>query len=174
MASCFVFDWIEGSIVKAGQWGVLVKTRHLVRLGLKLTTLAGLENQSSFWGILSLFWQLSAFKAFFKQFVFCQMIEMHVFAMLQIYSSCEEAYRLTATGEIHVPPDCTNDFCNGACLKETNLILNCVEGVLSDFEFYNKATINDVRHTIKEGCSYGPNRGVFSFIFHCIKKIPRK
>nr|GMC99160.1 uncharacterized protein LOC109175367 isoform X1 [Ipomoea batatas]GMD10982.1 uncharacterized protein LOC109175367 isoform X1 [Ipomoea batatas]GMD73947.1 uncharacterized protein LOC109175367 isoform X1 [Ipomoea batatas]GMD76569.1 uncharacterized protein LOC109175367 isoform X1 [Ipomoea batatas]GME08072.1 uncharacterized protein LOC109175367 isoform X1 [Ipomoea batatas] len=83
-----------------------------------------------------------------------------------IYSSCEEAYRLSASGELHVPPDCTDEFCNGACLKETDLILHCIETVLSDFEFYNKATINDVRHTIKEGCSYGPNRGNFDVAEH--------
>lgn len=26
--------------------------------------------------------------------------------------------------------------------------------------FYNKATIEDVRDTIKAGCSYGPERGI--------------
>ncbi|XP_019180176.1 PREDICTED: uncharacterized protein LOC109175367 isoform X3 [Ipomoea nil] len=83
-----------------------------------------------------------------------------------IYSSCEEAYRLSASGELHVPPDCTDEFCNGACLKETDLILHCIEAILSDFEFYNKATINDVRHTIKEGCSYGPSRGNFNVAEH--------
>ncbi|XP_019174573.1 PREDICTED: uncharacterized protein LOC109170082 [Ipomoea nil] len=78
-----------------------------------------------------------------------------------IYSGCEEAYRLSQAGELHVPPEYTDQFCNGACLKETYLVLNCVGSILSRFVFYNKATIKDVKDTVKEACSLGSKRGNF-------------
>ncbi|XP_031111896.1 uncharacterized protein LOC116015866 [Ipomoea triloba] len=105
-----------------------------------------------------------------------------------IYSGCEETYRLTQAGELHVPPEYTDQFCNGACLKETYLVLNCVGSILSRFVFYNKATIKDVKDTIKEACSLGWKRGDFdverfiqsdessalqasSFMVHCLVSI---
>lgn len=79
---------------------------------------------------------------------------------LQIYSSCEESYRLTETGELHIPPEYTDQYCRGPCLEETHHVLNCLQNILSRFRFYNKATIRAVEETIKEGCSYGPKRGL--------------
>lgn len=77
----------------------------------------------------------------------------------QIYSSCKESYRLTESGNLNVPHDYTDQYCNGPCLTETHLVLDCIEGILYHFVFYNKATIKDVRDTIKAGCGYGPERG---------------
>ncbi|CAK9145633.1 unnamed protein product [Ilex paraguariensis] len=83
-----------------------------------------------------------------------------------IYSTCEEAYRLTETGNLNVPHEYANQYCSGPCLSETNLVLNCIDNIVSHFEFYNKATIEDVRETIKAGCGYGPQRGNFIVAEH--------
>lgn len=80
----------------------------------------------------------------------------------QIYSSCSEAYRLSASGELHVPPETTDEYCTGPCISETHHVLDCLENLLQQFKFYNKATIYDVRETIKAGCSHGPQRGDFN------------
>lgn len=77
----------------------------------------------------------------------------------QVYSSCEQSYRLTESGNINVPPEHADQYCRGPCFSETNLVLNCIDNILSHFLFYNRASIEDVRETIKAGCSYGPERG---------------
>ncbi|KAL4579279.1 hypothetical protein LXL04_015417 [Taraxacum kok-saghyz] len=77
----------------------------------------------------------------------------------KIYSGCGEAYRLTESGEFNVPHEYTDQFCGGPCLKETNLVLNCLNDALSSFLFYNRATVRDVKDTLLSGCSSGPNRG---------------
>ncbi|KAI3687164.1 hypothetical protein L1987_80857 [Smallanthus sonchifolius] len=48
----------------------------------------------------------------------------------KIYSDCEESYRLTETGDLHVPPDYTDQYCGGPCLKETDLVLNCINAMV--------------------------------------------
>lgn len=78
----------------------------------------------------------------------------------QIYSSCEESYRLNERGNINVPPEYTDQYCNGPCLEETHLVLTCIGNILSNFFFYNKATIQDVRETLQAGCSYTSERGI--------------
>ncbi|KAL1806723.1 hypothetical protein ACET3Z_029791 [Daucus carota] len=83
-----------------------------------------------------------------------------------VYSSCEQSYRLTESGNINVPPEYTDQYCHGSCFSETNLVLNCIDDILSHFLFYNRATIYDVRATIKAGCSYGPERGNFNVEEH--------
>ncbi|KAJ9154580.1 hypothetical protein P3X46_027900 [Hevea brasiliensis] len=83
-----------------------------------------------------------------------------------IYSSCEEAYRLTESGDINVPHEYVDQYCNGPCLSEVNLVLNCIENIMTHFVFYNKATIQDIKDTIKAGCSYGPERGDFNVAEH--------
>lgn len=88
---------------------------------------------------------------------------------LQIYSSCSEAYRLSASGELHVPPETTDEYCTGPCISETHHVLDCLENLLQQFKFYNKATIYDVRETIKAGCSHGPQRGDSSLFENIIK-----
>lgn len=79
--------------------------------------------------------------------------------MKQIYSSCEGPSRLDEKGFLYVPPEKTEEFCEGPCASETNLVLNCIENIFSHFLFGNKATVNDIAATIKSGCSYGPDRG---------------
>ncbi|KAL9407677.1 hypothetical protein AB3S75_046254 [Citrus x aurantiifolia] len=83
-----------------------------------------------------------------------------------VYSSCEQSYRLTESGNIDVPPDYTDKYCNGPCLTETNLVLDCIENIMLHFKFYNKATIQDIRDTIKAGCSHGPENGNFNVSKH--------
>lgn len=38
-------------------------------------------------------------------------------------------------------------------------MLDCIDKILTNFEFYNKASIQDVRDTIQAGCGYGQERG---------------
>ncbi|KAJ4848403.1 hypothetical protein Tsubulata_032772, partial [Turnera subulata] len=83
-----------------------------------------------------------------------------------IYSSCEEAYRLTENGNLNVPPEYVDPYCSGPCLTETNLVLNCIENIMTNFVFYNRATIKDIKSTIKAGCSYGAERGNFNVADH--------
>lgn len=67
-----------------------------------------------------------------------------------------------------MPHEDTDQFCEGPCVTETHLVLNCIGSVMSHFEFYNKATIQDVSETIKDGCGFGNQRGKFryhSFVF---------
>ncbi|XP_073042227.1 uncharacterized protein [Primulina eburnea] len=83
-----------------------------------------------------------------------------------IYSSCNEAYRLTQGGELNVPHDYTDQYCNGPCITETQNVLACIHGIFGQFLFYNRATLSDIRDTIESGCSYGPERGNFDVAEH--------
>ncbi|KAF3456307.1 hypothetical protein FNV43_RR00957 [Rhamnella rubrinervis] len=83
-----------------------------------------------------------------------------------IYSSCEESYRLNESGKLGVPLDKTDAYCNGPCLTETHLVLDCVDNILTNFLFYNKASIQDVRDTIQAACGDGPERGNFNVAEH--------
>ncbi|XP_022849013.1 uncharacterized protein LOC111371326 [Olea europaea var. sylvestris] len=83
-----------------------------------------------------------------------------------IYSSCDEAYRLGQSGELNVPPEYTDQYCKGPCLTETHHVLDCLDGIVKHFIFYNKAALSAVRESIKTGCSYGPKRGDFSVAGH--------
>lgn len=83
-----------------------------------------------------------------------------------IYQSCEESYRLTENGNLDVPPEKTDAFCEGPCMSETNLVLGCIDNIFSHFIFYNRATIEDVKETILAGCGYGPERGNFNVAEH--------
>ncbi|XWS53543.1 hypothetical protein CRYUN_Cryun10bG0010300 [Craigia yunnanensis] len=80
------------------------------------------------------------------------------FSDKNIYISCEESCRLTASGNLEVPLDYTDKYCSGPCLSETHLVLNCIDNVMTNFLFYNKATIQDIKDTIQAGCGYGPER----------------
>ncbi|KZV20864.1 hypothetical protein F511_40880 [Dorcoceras hygrometricum] len=83
-----------------------------------------------------------------------------------IYSICEEAYRLNQGGELSVPSDYTDEYCNGPCITETQNVLACIRGVFDQFLFHNRATLGDIRDTIESGCSYGPKRGNFDVAEH--------
>ncbi|KAL9225139.1 hypothetical protein vseg_001095 [Gypsophila vaccaria] len=78
-----------------------------------------------------------------------------------IYSSCDESCRLSPGGDLHVLPDQVDEFCNGPCIEETNLILECLDGIMDHFLFYNQATTRAVRDTILAGCGHGDHRGNF-------------
>ncbi|XP_024926112.2 uncharacterized protein LOC107411746 [Ziziphus jujuba] len=80
-----------------------------------------------------------------------------------IYAGCDEAYRLNEGGNINVPPEALNLFCNGPCLTETELVLKCIDSMFSNFMFYNKATVHDIRDGLRSGCSYTRQRGIFKF-----------
>lgn len=78
---------------------------------------------------------------------------------IQIYAGCDEAYRLNEDGNINVPAEGLNLFCSGPCLTETELVLNCIDTMFSNFIFYNKATVHDIRGALRNGCSYTGQRG---------------
>ncbi|KAL6324136.1 hypothetical protein AAG906_006407 [Vitis piasezkii] len=71
-----------------------------------------------------------------------------------IYSGCDEEYRLNESGNINVPPQITGQFCNGPCLAETQLLLNCINNIFSGFLFDNKASVRAISDTIRAGCSF--------------------
>ncbi|KAG1371329.1 hypothetical protein COCNU_16G004230 [Cocos nucifera] len=81
-----------------------------------------------------------------------------------VYSSCQESYRLSAEGTIHVPQEATDEYCNGPCLVETKLVLECVDNILFNFQFYNGATIQDVKYTLNSGCGQSSKRGDFNVL----------
>ncbi|KAH7513440.1 uncharacterized protein LOC107433235 [Ziziphus jujuba] len=83
-----------------------------------------------------------------------------------IYINCEESYRLNESGDLNVPFDKTDAYCNGPCLDETHLVLDCIDNILTNFLFYNKATIQDIRDTIQAGCGTGSERGKFNVAEH--------
>ncbi|RDX79583.1 hypothetical protein CR513_39979 [Mucuna pruriens] len=91
-----------------------------------------------------------------------------------IYRSCEESCRLNENGNLNVPTEKTDTFCEGPCLSETNLVLSCLDNVFSNFIFYNRATIQDIRETIEAGCGYGPDRGNFNVAEHIQKSEESK
>lgn len=72
---------------------------------------------------------------------------------------CQDSYRLNEKGSIDVPPEATDEFCHGPCLVETKLVLDCVEKKLQDFQFYNGATVLDVKYTLHTGCGHTSKRG---------------
>ncbi|XP_020967022.1 uncharacterized protein LOC107615321 isoform X2 [Arachis ipaensis] len=53
----------------------------------------------------------------------------------------------------------TDSFCSGPCLSETRLVLNCINDMLSNFVFYNKATAKQMRNALDAGCSFSRERG---------------
>lgn len=80
--------------------------------------------------------------------------------------TCKPEQRLSISGSIDVPRDQTDEYCNGGCYEQTQLVLTCVDEILSNFEFDNKATIEDIRQTITEGCSNTDKRGDFDVTEH--------
>jgi len=79
---------------------------------------------------------------------------------MQIYRECDESWRLTLNGDLNIPLGRTEEFCEGPCFSETHLALNCIEEIIHHYRFFNRATIHDIRETLKSGCSYGPERGL--------------
>ncbi|RRT46625.1 hypothetical protein B296_00048387 [Ensete ventricosum] len=77
---------------------------------------------------------------------------------LKIYVSCQESYRLNGGGKVGVPPGAADVFCDGPCLVETKLALDCVERTLHGFIFFNGASVMDVRFALDVGCGHTSRR----------------
>lgn len=83
-----------------------------------------------------------------------------------IYRRCDAVHRLSESGDLHVAPAYTDEYCNGPCVAETNQVLDCIGGIFRGFLFLNKATLQNIRDTIEGGCGYGPARGNFNVLGH--------
>lgn len=68
-------------------------------------------------------------------------------------------FRLNPSGNIRVPPEATDFFYSGPCLIETPILLECIDNMLSNFIFYNKATVQQMRYALNSGCNYYRQRG---------------
>ncbi|CAN1161566.1 hypothetical protein LINPERHAP2_LOCUS23998, partial [Linum perenne] len=79
----------------------------------------------------------------------------------KIYDRCNRAYRLTLSGNINVPADATDMFCDGPCFDETRHVLDCIDDLFSDFVFFNRAMVKDVRSVVNSACSSTSRRGDF-------------
>ncbi|RCV45176.1 hypothetical protein SETIT_9G432100v2 [Setaria italica] len=77
----------------------------------------------------------------------------------QVYSCCEGAYRLNPSGILAVPVGAVDNYCGGACVVETEDVLNCVASALDGFAFSNGASVEDVRYALRRGCSHTLRRG---------------
>ncbi|GLJ09025.1 hypothetical protein SUGI_0100270 [Cryptomeria japonica] len=75
---------------------------------------------------------------------------------------CPPAHRLTPSGTLNVPYEQTDEYCNSGCYDGTQLVLTCIDQILTNFEFYNKATVEDIRKTIVQACSNTDKRGDFN------------
>ncbi|WVZ56668.1 hypothetical protein U9M48_007162 [Paspalum notatum var. saurae] len=80
----------------------------------------------------------------------------------QVYTCCEGAYRLNPSGIVAVPMGAVDYYCGGACVVETEDVLNCVASALDGFAFYNGASVEDVRYALRRGCSHTVRRGDFN------------
>lgn len=84
---------------------------------------------------------------------------------LQIYVGCDQPFRLNPSGNINIPPEATDFFCSGPCLTETQLVLNCIDNILTNFIFYNKASVQQIRYALIAGCNYARGGGQNSSAF---------
>lgn len=58
-----------------------------------------------------------------------------------------------------MPTGAADVFCEGPCLVETKLALDCVERTLHGFIFLNGASVVDVRFALDVGCGHTSRRG---------------
>ncbi|MQL84822.1 hypothetical protein Taro_017347 [Colocasia esculenta] len=79
-----------------------------------------------------------------------------------VYKNCDDQFRLTPGGVLNVSRNATDAFCSGPCKAETQLVLRCIDQILSNFQFYNGATIQAVNTTLILACGNGPRRGDFN------------
>jgi hypothetical protein len=86
----------------------------------------------------------------------------------QVYSCCEGAYRLNPSGILAVPAGAVDGYCGGACVVETEDVLNCVASALDGFAFYNGASVEDVRYALRRGCSHTVRRGAQTLSGHVV------
>ncbi|CAN1181632.1 hypothetical protein LINPERPRIM_LOCUS40405 [Linum perenne] len=82
---------------------------------------------------------------------------MQCFNNKTIYRNCDEELRLNESGSLVITRPMSAEemeaYCKGACFMETNLVFNCVQGIMNNFRFYNNATVNDVKNSLKEACT---------------------
>lgn len=79
---------------------------------------------------------------------------MESYASEQTSQSCGR-YNLKIDGWMNVTSTDTEDFCRvGGCKEHTFAVLACICAVKSDIHFGNKATLQDLDHTIAHGCSH--------------------
>lgn len=81
------------------------------------------------------------------------------FISIKIYSRCQNSYRLSNDGSINVPPRATEEYCNGPCLSETELVLTCIDNLFNTYQFQNRASTRDIRDSLRRGCGHGERRG---------------
>ncbi|KAM3229162.1 hypothetical protein ACQJBY_060209 [Aegilops geniculata] len=80
----------------------------------------------------------------------------------QVYGCCEGALRLDRSGVIGVPLGAVDYYCGGACVVETEDVLNCVASALDGFSFHNGASVEGARYALRRGCSHTIKRGDFN------------
>ncbi|KAL5202372.1 hypothetical protein ABZP36_013324 [Zizania latifolia] len=86
----------------------------------------------------------------------------HCFDDHNVYNECKEELRLGVEGAFHVGKASVDEYCEGPCLAETKMALQCVEEVADEgFRFYSGASVPAVRAALSTGCSYTPDRGTF-------------
>lgn len=78
----------------------------------------------------------------------------------QIYRGCNKEYQLNESGDLHIPCEATNEYCNGPCLSETKTLLSCIDKLASNFLFLNRATTQLIGNVLDTGCrGYTNQRG---------------
>ena len=79
-----------------------------------------------------------------------------------MYGCCEGALRLDPSGVMGVPLGAVDYYCGGACVVETEDVLNCVASALDGFSFHNGASVEGARYALRRGCSHTIKRGDFN------------
>lgn len=53
----------------------------------------------------------------------------------------------------------TTAFCNAPCFGEMMLMTGCIDGILSNFQFYNPGMMQGVRAIFQTACGQNNNNG---------------
>ncbi|XP_044444388.1 uncharacterized protein [Triticum aestivum] len=78
----------------------------------------------------------------------------------QVYGCCGGALRLDPSGVIGVPLGAVDYYCGGACVMETEDVLNCVASALDGFSFRNGASVEGARYALRTGARTPVSREV--------------
>uniref|UniRef100_A0A453QDC2 DUF7731 domain-containing protein n=1 Tax=Aegilops tauschii subsp. strangulata TaxID=200361 RepID=A0A453QDC2_AEGTS len=78
----------------------------------------------------------------------------------QVYGCCGGALRLDPSGVIGVPLGAVDYYCCGACVMETEDVLNCVASALDGFSFRNGASVEGTRYALRTGARTPVSREV--------------
>ncbi|PIN02368.1 hypothetical protein CDL12_25121 [Handroanthus impetiginosus] len=71
--------------------------------------------------------------------------------------SCKK-YILINTGWLNVTKEDGPSFCSGGCSDHTLAVLDCIKHVKRDYKFVNRANVQDLNDTIRNGCD--PTQGM--------------